>query len=407
MKRRKGCRKKRTRIIFVGGCSAYKLVFAGTLVFNEPNNRFIVEDAGRQSISGSFNPIDEGEWSEQAYLGVMERLFNAIAAHDRAAVTTMIHDGIDVNRRDHVGRTPLQVAILSNANDIACDLVDANARMTTRLVDGRTALHLAAQLNLPNVVRKMLDRSAVNDEEAKVVAGKAAEEEARKKQEKENDMEKENEDEEMRANSDGDCSLEDEGIKKEKKEIEIDATADTDIIPEDADDEPDVFLVDTPDWDYAVTPLGYAVASGSITVVEQLLAASANPKLVTRSKHSSRYVHPLILTGASEDDDIACKAVEKLIAAGAITSEADDNLYTVLHRAIFTARPRLVSSMLKADPNGKAVLNIPWMDEWHTSVFPIASAINNGSYGVLAVLLAYGAKVVVTRDDFQRARDLK
>ena len=53
-------------------------------------------------------------------------------------VKRMIKDGSDVDRRDHVGRTPLQVAVLAKAEDVACDLIDAGARMTSRLVDGRT-----------------------------------------------------------------------------------------------------------------------------------------------------------------------------------------------------------------------------------------------------------------------------
>ncbi|THH03941.1 hypothetical protein EW146_g10312, partial [Bondarzewia mesenterica] len=67
---------------------------------------FIVEDPGRQSMSGSFNPIDEGEWSEQAYVLSSAKFFTSIAANDRLTVNEMVKDGADVNSRDHVGRTP-------------------------------------------------------------------------------------------------------------------------------------------------------------------------------------------------------------------------------------------------------------------------------------------------------------
>ncbi len=82
--------------------------------------RFIREDPGRQSLSGSFKPIDEGEWAEQAYIGPTEKLFSAIVLSDRAAVADFIsQEGYDLNRRDQVGRTPLQLAILSKEVDIA------------------------------------------------------------------------------------------------------------------------------------------------------------------------------------------------------------------------------------------------------------------------------------------------
>jgi hypothetical protein len=150
----------------------FSIVFDQSLTVN----RFIQEDPGRQSISGSFNPIDDGEWTEQAYIGEAEKLCKAIISFDRVTVLRMIKEEVDVNRRDHVGRAPLHLAILTGASEIACDLIDAGARMMARLVDGRTALHLAAQLGLGRVVEKLLERSKLNKE-------KAEEEEAAKETE--------------------------------------------------------------------------------------------------------------------------------------------------------------------------------------------------------------------------------
>ena len=129
---------------------------------------FLQENPGRQIITGSFNPIDVGEWSGQVYTGPAERLFAAIAAHDRSTVVNMIKEGGDVDCRDHVGRSPLHFATFCNATEIACDLVDAGTRMTARLVDGRTSLHLAIQHDQVTVVRKLLERSAQNQEAANV-----------------------------------------------------------------------------------------------------------------------------------------------------------------------------------------------------------------------------------------------
>jgi ankyrin repeat protein len=130
--------------------------------------RFIVENPGRQTMSGSFNPIDDGEWSEQVYVKPTQKLFAAIAARDRDAAHNLIQEKINVNQRDHVGRTALHVAILSKAPEIACDLISAGARITARLADGKAPLHLASQCDQVAVVHKLLEKSSQNVEESKV-----------------------------------------------------------------------------------------------------------------------------------------------------------------------------------------------------------------------------------------------
>jgi ankyrin repeat protein len=132
------------------------------------------ENPGHQSISRGSNPIDVGEWSAQVYIGPTEQFFTAIVAHDHVAVALMINERIDVNRRDHVGRTALHVAILVRDTVIVCDLINAGARMTVRLADGKMMLHLAVQMDLGEVVRKMLERSAADAEAVKKAEEMAA-----------------------------------------------------------------------------------------------------------------------------------------------------------------------------------------------------------------------------------------
>ncbi|KAF7790774.1 hypothetical protein EIP86_001731 [Pleurotus ostreatoroseus] len=368
---------------------------------------FIEEDPGRQSLSGSFNPIDDGEWSEMAYMGVTEKFFAAIASHDRAVVKRMIEEGADVDRRDHVGRTPLQMAVLSSAEDIACDLVDANARMTARLADGRTALHVASQLGLSAVVRKLLERSALNAE-----AAEAAEENKQKEAETTDDMDTddahdeddESEDSEMRDSSEDDWdSDEDQSRRKRKTTTEKPAEEESDMnIPEDEEDAPDVFDLQAADWDYGLSALDYAIIGGSVSAVELLLAAGADPKKANKANSGQS----LSLTALTRSEEVAGKIIEKLLAAGAVSSEADQNLFTGFHRLLITAKSKLVATLLRTDPNAKAVLDVPWMDD-HSAVFPIVSTILMSSYSMLAILLAYGAKLNITEDDFQRARDMR
>ncbi|RPD55207.1 ankyrin [Lentinus tigrinus ALCF2SS1-7] len=381
--------------------------------------QFIQEDPGRQSLSGSFNPIDEGEWAEQAYIGPTDKLFNAIVLGDRAAVGKIAtQEGFDLNHRDHVGRTPLQLAILSKEVDIACDLIDAGARMTARVVDGRTALHLAAQLDLPKVVRKLLERSAVNAEKAKEEeeAAKRAEEQKKNEdkmdvddddgegEEDDDDDEGDDEDEE-RDSSDDDWSSED-GDKKDKKGE--DTKQDLGQIPEDEEDVPDVFDVNVPDWDYALTPLQYAIIFGSLGAIDELIAGGADATLMTKAEGWwTKPYHPLTLTAVTRDIAVAGEVVKKLVAAGATSSQADDDLFTIFHRVVCSTKPELVDAFLRHDPNAKAVINSPFVSNQLLMTYPIVSALAKNDFATMAVLLAHGAKVTFTEEDFSHARDLR
>ena len=64
--------------------------------------------------------------------------------------------------------------------------------MTARLVDGRSCLHLACQLDLDDVAVKMLQKSAQNEKEL---------EEAKKKQDKGEDVEMKTQDDEVSVKS--------------------------------------------------------------------------------------------------------------------------------------------------------------------------------------------------------------
>ena len=233
---------------------------------------FLQEDPGRQIFTGSFNPIDYGEWSEQAYIKPITKLFNAIAVHDRPAVAQFIKthaDSTNPKTRDHLGRTPLQFALLCSAEDIAIDLIDAGARMTARVVDGRTGLHLACQMDLERVVKKMLEVSEKNRLEAEE---KEKLEKEKKKAEEDKDgdvaMDQQAKDEEdrIRASSEDDWSSEDvdmtdsddENAKKKKKVNEDGEKVHPagDALEDGETDEPDVLELDAPDWDQSLTALG-------------------------------------------------------------------------------------------------------------------------------------------------------
>lgn len=349
-------------------------------------------------------------------MGPTEKLFSAIVHGDREEVKKIVSaDGFDINRRDHVGRTPLQIAILAKEVDIACDLIDAGARMTSRLVDGRTALHLAAQLDLPTLLRKLLERSAINAEKAAAEATKKAQEEVEDRMEVDDEAGAADEDgekdgdgddgDEERDSSEDDWSSEGEGEKKKDQ----DTKQDMGQIPEDNKDEPDVFNVDLPDWDYALTPIQYAVIFGSLGAVDELIAGGADATLVTTKGEgwTKRSFHPLTLTALTEDVGIATEMVKKLVAAGATSSPADEDLFTIFHKIVCVRKPELVEALLRYDASAKAVIDSPHVSNNVQMTLPIVSAIASNQLATIAILLAYGTKLTFTEEEYSRALELR
>ncbi|KAI0263726.1 hypothetical protein BC834DRAFT_290264 [Gloeopeniophorella convolvens] len=365
---------------------------------------FIEEDPGRQSISGSFNPIDEGEWADEAYIRAAAKFFNASGMNDTLVLKQMIEDGEDVDRRDHVGRTPLHVAILSESVESANILIDAGARMTARLVGGRTSFHLAAQMGQSSLIKKMLERSAYNDEKAKEDKCKA--EEAAKSGEETEHVRMSSEDD-WSSEEDDDDDDDDDGDKKPTPKTTAGTTTD-DVkkdaeLLEDNEEEPDVIDIAIKDWDFGFTALGYAILSGTIDVVDTLLSAGADPNSPTRTKDTNP-LHPLTLTIYTQDEDRAVAIAERLVAAQALSSAADERMFTIFHRIVASGKTKILATLLKRDPNAKKVLDIPaW--SMQDLVYPVVTAINAGDYATLSVLLAHGVKLAYSAQDISRAEE--
>ena len=392
-------------------------------------------------MSGSFNPIDDGEWSEQVYVKPTQKLFAAIAARDRDAAQNLIREEIDVNQRDHVGRTALHVAILSKAPEIACDLIDASARITARLADGKASLHLASQYDQVTVVRKLLEKSAQNVEESEDADAmdededededkdKDKDEKPRKKAAErhsseddwsshddddiemvdtedensdDNEDDCEDKDEEMVDAEDGD-SDEDEDEENSRRKPEATPVPETPSgdIPDDENDEPDIIEVNSLDWDFGFSALSYAILFASLPVLEELLTAGADVKLATKPG-SGDSIHPLSLTILREDEDEACKIAERLILAGATSTTANDSMDTIFHIIVRSGREKLAATILRCDQHARSVIDFP-LGSYQNIIFPISTAIKQQHYAVLAVMLAHDVKLVLDEADITRA----
>lgn len=394
---------------------------------------FLADDPGRQTMTGSFNPIDVGEWSEFAYLGSTEKLFAAIVKNDITTVkvllaeaaaaeaekkkasespeakvsTKVLKDVVDLNRRDHVGRTPLHMAIMCKTVDIAVALIDAGVRMTARLVDGRTALHLAAQQNLPTVIEKLLQKSAENDAKAKAEEEAKAAAAAAQKAAKEDEVMDEDKDEEDSSEDDWENVGEgdkDAAAANAAKEAEMPpAGAD---IPDDNTELPDVFDVNVFDWDFSFSPLAHAIVSGSKEAVKQLLDAGADAKLASKTaEYDANVMHPLSLTILTLDSAKAETIVEYLLRAGASSAQADETLFSIFHAAVCSGKTHIVEKLLQADPHAKAALNVP-VQSGNQKLYPIVSAIAKGHHAIVAALIGHGSKVSFVAEDLEKANNL-
>ncbi|CAA7269211.1 unnamed protein product [Cyclocybe aegerita] len=397
--------------------------------------KFIQENPGRQSMTGSFNPIDVGEWSEQVYTKPTEKFFTAIAAHDRAAVQKLLGtEGVDVNQRDHVGRTSLHVAIFAKAEEIACDLIDAGARITARVADGRTPLHLAARYSQITVIRKLFAQNEKNikEEAKKQTNGDGSKDEAMDTKEglerpsseddwsshtdddiemvdaEDGDDEEDEEDED--GDEDGDEDSDGEPRRSSRKKAaadgEVQARTNAEAIAEDEENQPDIIDINIDDWDFGFPALCYAVLYGSSVTVEALLDAGADAKLATKPSMtwSLPTLHPLSMLILRGDDEEVCKIAERLLQAGATSSTANDEMRTIFHYALQAGRTRLVETILRCDPHAKTVIDFPSV-QYQNVVFPIGSAIRKMEYASVAIMLAHGAKLEYDEADITRASE--
>jgi len=365
------------------------------------------EDPGRQMMTGSFHPIDEGEWACQAYLGAVEKLFRAVVEGDMETVRDIVEGGFDLQRRDHVGRTALHLAILSKTETISSYLIDSGARITARLVDGRTSLHLASQLGMKNTVSKLLERSKQNE--------KKAEEEKAAAEKKDRDEDTGMDGGDSHGGDDTNPSSDDDwdsdGKPRKTKPITAPTTTVNDppaegaAIPEDNEELPDVLDINAVDWDFMYSPLSHAIIAGHVQVVDILVRAGAD--VTTPFKKGASWaqvtVYPLTLTLLTEDTKSACAIAERLLEGGASCTAADDCLKTIFHQAVLAKATELVKTFIRVDPNAKAAMDILSYLSWNEVANPLVSAISLNHPAMAALLISSGSSPKITPEMYDRS----
>jgi ankyrin repeat protein len=376
---------------------------------------FIKDDPGRQTI-GSFNPITDDDWTEMAYVGNTQRLCQAIIDGDIEHVQDWCEqEGVDVNARDHTGRTPLQLAALSSTPEVVQCLIDHGARIVSRLADGFTALHIAAQRGNAPMIKALLEKSEANEEEEE------KKEELKKEARRagagasggsetpcsETTGDEDDDSQPMVGNEDSDNS--DQMTDASFVKVPADASMSSSLPDEDAD-ESDIYDVDVLAWDCPLSPLHLAIMGGHIDCIQELVnnfgADILLPvKLVDAYNKSPRAAILTMVLAAQLSTPIA--AAQCLLKLGASSTQADMNGVSVLHYVVDEGKLDVLDLLAEYDNPAatKAINHIvvsgyqyePQVDT------PLLTAIRGGHQAVIERLLELGARPAVAFDEFAQA----
>lgn len=90
-------------------------------------------------------------------------LLHALWSGDAHAIEKIFKSGVDVNARDHEGRTLLMEATLEKRADLVKVLLSHGGDVTVADRDGETALHFAARAHQPELVQMLIDAGAKVD----------------------------------------------------------------------------------------------------------------------------------------------------------------------------------------------------------------------------------------------------
>ncbi|KAK3310531.1 uncharacterized protein B0T15DRAFT_481869 [Chaetomium strumarium] len=371
-------------------------------VFVSGRISFIKDDPGRQSI-GSFNPVTDDDWTEMAYVGNTARLCQAIVDGDlEHVVDWLAQEGSNPNTRDYTGRTPLHLAAMSSTPDIVRALVDAGARLVSRLADGRTALHLAAARGDVEIVRILLDRSTANEAEyeekqdrrrREKTAAKTADGGPAVGETASDDDESDGEMVDDAESDDGAQSIATGSfVKVGKKEAEpLD-----DPLAEDDDDEPDFYDINVLAWDTPCSALHYAIIEGHtevvITLVQDYGADVLLPvKFLDYQKKPNAALTPLMLALALPVEK-AKEMVNTLLKLGATSAQADMNGVTAFHVFVERNAESLLKSLCENDPTGtKTAINHIAFGNYFSFRSALQIAVQKGNLAAVKKLLDSGA----------------
>lgn len=379
---------------------------------------FIKDDPGRQAI-GSFNPLTSDDWTDMAYIGGTSELCHKICDGDLAYVKDWCSKkDSPINDRDHTGRTPLHLATQCSSPEIVQCLIDNGARIVARLVDGMTALHIAALRGNAEMVKSLLQKSEANEEqEAEKEEAKRAifatkhDGNTQKREAGEEQPISENEDIEDIASDQSDESI----TMTEGSFVKVhDRSASKgEKLPEDErDDESDVYDVNVLAWDAPVSPLHLAILGGHVAVIRTLISTFGADvllpvKLMESDNRDAKVAILTLVLAAQVPQSQSFDVSKTLLSLGASSAQADMNRISALHYVIAKQNISVLRACFSIDePAAKGALNhlvVRLSYARGTAETPLTTAIKTGDADLVSIALDLGSKPSIELDDFVSA----
>lgn len=352
-----------------------------------------------------------------AYIGNTEGLCQAIVDNDFEEVQRWLTQGggeLDINRRDHTGRTPLHLACISSTPEIVQHLVDHGARIIARVADGRTALHLAAARGSVEIVRILVTKSEKNEQE------EAEKEDARKgtvKGEKKETTSEDSDEDMVDDPSDGGddddyahSNTTGSFVKVNKKQED-----EVQILPDDSNaQDPDIYDINVQAWDNKASPLHLAILNGHVGVVEELVASFGADvllpvKLVHAYNNSPRAAILTLVLALRLPTELAVPMTEKLLQVGASPAQADMLQKTALHYLSHYGAFELLEVYRQQDQPAvqRAINHLSGQGSYYgfPTASPLLNAINVKDRRKIRKLLEMGAHPSIGLEDFIKAVD--
>ncbi|CAI6095948.1 unnamed protein product [Clonostachys chloroleuca] len=380
---------------------------------------FMKDDPGRQAI-GSFNPLTADDWTDMAYLGNTQELCMFITAGDIDGIKRWRSvEKNDVNHRDHTGRMPLHLAVMSGQLDIVKVLIDNGARITSRVQDGFTSLHMAASIGRADIIKVLAEKSEENEEM------EDQKEDARKKeralqQPEGADSPMKDVTSDPESDADSDVEMIDESDANTDSENSEDALTEGSYIKVNKEEEaleddpygPDFFDMNVLAWDTPVSPLHVAILGGHREAIETLVSSfGADILLPIKHKSSRGSVNTAILNlvlASRLPSKQAAEIIKSLVGLGAKPSQSDMNQVSAAHGAVILENVAALKAMADSDlPSTQAGLNhmvnvgYTYTPRYRTA---LVTAIFKEDEELVSALLELGVKPSFTFEDFREAR---